>query len=119
MNQKPGEVKTEKQRTLQQNRALHKLFGMISEQLNLAGLDVRMVLKPGIEISWTPDMVKEYLWRPIQKAMLNKTSTTELTTKEIDEAFAPLKHHLAEKFGIEQEFPSLESIINNPENYGS
>ena len=113
MTQKPGEVKTEKQRTLQQNRALHKLFGMIAEQLNLAGLDMRMVLKPGISISWTPDMVKEYLWRPIQKAKLNKVSTTELTTKEIDEAFEPLKLHLAEKFGIEQQFPSVEEIINS------
>jgi hypothetical protein len=39
-------------------------------------------------------MVKEYLWRPLQKAILGKQSTTELTTKEIDKVFDTNKKFL-------------------------
>ena len=38
--------KTEKQRTIQQNRALHLYFQLIADRLNDAGLDMRVVLKP-------------------------------------------------------------------------
>ena len=72
------------QRTIQQNKALHVLFQLLADELNNAGLDMRKTLKPEVEIPWTPRNVKEFLWRPIQKAQLNKASTTELTTSEID-----------------------------------
>ena len=42
-----------KQRTLQQNKALHKYFEILADTLNEAGLDARVVLKPEIEIPWT------------------------------------------------------------------
>jgi hypothetical protein len=98
-------------RTQQQNRAIHKLFTELSEQLNDAGLDQRKVLKPSVDIPWTPEAVKEQLWRPIQRAMLLKSSTTELTTTDIDKVFDVLVRHLGEKFGIEIEFPSIEALI--------
>jgi hypothetical protein len=112
MPTKPGEVTTEKQRTKKQNRALHLYFRLIAQRLNDAGLDMRVVLKPGIAIQWTPDMVKEYLWRKIQEIQLQKGSTTQLTTKDIDKIVVTLNSLLAEKFGIDQPFPSLEEIIN-------
>ena len=99
------------QRTLTQNAALHVLYTLLAESLNGAGLDMRKVLKPGIDIPWSPDTVKNYLWRPIQKAQLGKTSTTELSTVDIDKVFDTLNKHLGEKFGIHEDFPSMETIM--------
>jgi len=100
-----------KQRTLQQNKALHLYFQLVADTLNDAGLDMRTVLKPGVEIPWTKTTVKEYLWRPIQNIQLMKKSTTELTTRDIDAIFDTMNRHLA-NHGIHEPFPSIEEIIN-------
>jgi hypothetical protein len=99
-------------RTNRQNNALHVLFKLLADELNEAGLDMRKTLKPGVEIPWTGDSVKEYLWRPIQQAQLNKKSTTELTTKEIDAVFDTINRHIGEKFGLFVPFPSIDEVIN-------
>lgn len=99
------------QRTLQQNKALHVLFRLLADKLNENGLDMRKTLKPEIDIPWNDKTVKEYLWRPIQKAQLDKNSTTELTTKEIDEVFDTINKHLGEKFGLHVEFPSIDAVL--------
>jgi len=108
----------DKKRTHQQNKALHLFFTMLAETLNNAGLDMRKTLKPEIEIPWSSATIKEYLWRPIQVSQLHKESTTDLTTKEIDIVYNTIARHLSEKFGVIQDFPSIESIIikqNNKE----
>lgn len=101
------------QRTIQQNKALHVLFQLLADELNNAGLDMRKTLKPEVEIPWTPRNVKEFLWRPIQKAQLNKTSTTELTTSEIDQVFDTINKHLGEKFSLHVAFPSIDQILTS------
>jgi len=89
-------------RTSQQNKALHLFFTMLTDELNNAGFDQRKVLKPSVDIPWTPEAVKEQLWKPIQKLMYNKESTTELEkVKEIDRVHEVLMRHLGEKFGLE------------------
>ena len=98
-------------RTDRQNRALHVLFDHLAETLNENGLDMRKTLKPEINIDWTGRSVKEYLWKPVQAAQLNKRSTTELTTKEIDQVFDTINRHLGERFGIHIPFPSIEDAI--------
>ena len=98
-------------RTLRQNRALHMLFGMLAKELNHSGLDMRRTLKEGVEIPWNAKTVKDYLWRPVQQAQLEKESTTELTTKEIDEVFDTLNRYLGEKFGLHVHFPSIDEVI--------
>lgn len=103
----------DKPRTLQQSKALHLYFTQLAEELNNNNLDMRTVLKPDIEIPWSATSVKNFLWRPIMKIQLGKDSTTELTTKEIDEVYDVINKHLGEKFGISIEFPSQESLINN------
>lgn len=105
--------KTDKQRTAAQNRAMHLMFTHLAQNLNEHGLDMRRTLKETVEIPWNAKTVKEYLWRPIQQAQLQKDSTTELTTKEIDDVFGTLNRHLGEKFGLSSEFPSIETIILN------
>ena len=96
-------------RTTQQNKALHKYCEMLAESLNDAGLDLRKTLRHDIEVPWTKDLVKEYLWRPIQEAMTEKESTTDLTTVEPSEIHTVLSRHLGEKFGIYVPWPSQES----------
>jgi len=98
-------------RTTQQNKALHKAFDLWADQLNGMGLNMRVVLKPTVELMWTPDMIKEYLWRPVQKAQLGKESTTELTTAEVDKVYKTLSHHFGEKFETQLLFPSDEEQL--------
>ena len=105
------EEKSEKPRTLKQNRALHLMFTQLAQDLNDSGLDMRKTLKPGIDIPWSGKTIKEYLWRPIMKAQLGKESTTEMTTKDIDRVFETIARHLGLKFGIQLEFPSIESLM--------
>lgn len=103
-----------KLRTDQQNRALHVYFELLAEELNDAGLDMRKVLKPSIDIPWTKSSVKEYLWRPIQYATTQKKSTTKLLKqKDIDIIYETLNRHLSQIFGISVPFPSVENDINN------
>ena len=101
----------EKTRTLKQNAALHLMFTQLAQELNEAGFDMKKTLKPEIEIMWNDFMVKEYLWRPLQKTILGKQSTTQLTTTEIDKVFDVLTRHLGQKLGIELAFPSIESLM--------
>ena len=101
-----------KQRTTQQNKALHKLFELTAKELNEAGLDMHVVLKPEVDIPWSTATVKEYLWRPLQKIQLLKQSTTELSTKDIDLVFDTLNKLLGEKFGKYIPFPSIENLID-------
>lgn len=90
-----------KQRTLTQNAAMHLFFGWLADALNDAGYDMRRTLRNDIEIPWTPAAVKEHLWRPIQIAMTDKRSTTEITTVEPTEIHAVLSRHLGQKLGIQ------------------
>lgn len=93
-------------RTKLQNRALHKYFTMLAEALNDAGLDMKAVLKPEVDIPWNCSMVKEHLWRPIQNVYLQKQSTTEQCTDEVSQVYKILDRHIAEKFGVSVPFPS-------------
>lgn len=98
----------EKQRTNQQSKALHKYFDELAVELNNRGLDMRQVLKPEVEIPWDGKMVKEHLWRPIQKAMTQKQSTTEMTTADPRKIHEVLDRHLLQKFDISMSFPSAD-----------
>jgi len=71
---------------------------------------MQKVLKPSIDIDWNPVNVKQYLWRPIQIAITQKKSTTELSkSQEIEKIHDILMRHLGEKFGLEYiPFPSME-----------
>lgn len=102
----------QKQRTLQQNRSLHLFYTHLAEALNQSGYDMKRTLKETVDIPWTPDTVKKFLWKPIQEAQLGKESTTELTTKEIDEICDTLTRHLGDKLGVvAPPFPSIDEVI--------
>lgn len=100
-------------RSLRQNNALHLYFQFLADKLNESGLDMRKVLKNDIDMPWTLENVKNFLWRPIQKSLTKKTSTTKLKTNEVDKIFDVLNRHLGQRFGVHVPFPSEEDILMN------
>jgi len=90
-----------KQRTSSQNRALHKFCELLAKELNDAGLDMRTILKPTYNIPWTTENVKNHIWRPFQKALYDKESTTFLRKQEeIDKIHETIMRELGEKKGV-------------------
>lgn len=100
------EVK-EKLRTLRQNRALHKYCTEVATELQNAGVTVSAFIKD-IEADFTMETVK-MMWRAFAKAKYGKDSTTQLTSKQINEIYDECNRHIA-KFGIHIAFPSSEWI---------
>lgn len=106
-------LKTAMQRTDQQNKALHKFFQLLSDKLNEQGLDMKTVIKA--EVWWTPQAVKDYLWRPVQEAKFGKISTTQLDKQmEIDQIHENLMEILGKHWGVEYiDFPVDKTKIGN------
>jgi hypothetical protein len=103
-------MEEKKQRTSQQNRALHLAFRQIADTLTEHGLDVRLTLKDDFEVQWSEALVKELLFRQTMKVLLGKKSTTELTTDEVDIVFNAIRDGIA-KHGLELRFPSMETLM--------
>lgn len=107
-------TKAHKPRTPTQNNALHLYFENLAEELNQAGFTVQLVLKEKMDLDWDKEKIKELLWRPAQKAILGKHSTTELSKQmDIDQVYDHLNRHLGEKFHIFVPFPvDMEKHLN-------
>lgn len=103
-------------RTGQQNRALHLFFETLAEELNTAGVDMKLILKGlPVNIPATKTNIKEDIWKPIQWAMFNKKSTTQLEKGEIDKIYDTIVRHFGD-MGMEvPRFPSLEDLLDYEE----
>lgn len=62
------------QRSITQNRAIHKYFVMLAESLNNAALDVLTVLNSDVEIEWNSELV--ILFSSELALMLNNSGLT-------------------------------------------
>jgi hypothetical protein len=93
-------VRTGKQRTLTQNKALHLWLGMLADELNANNLDMRRVLKPTVEIPWTTDGAKEHIFKPVQNALIGKRSTTEASRTDYTDVVDVIAKHMAQNHGI-------------------
>jgi len=93
----------------QQQEALHKLYQIVADGFNEEGQTVQMVLAKMAEVTWTKELVKE-LWRQFQFKMLQKKSTKDLTTKDINIVFASFSKFVAEN-SLAVEFPSIQQIM--------
>lgn len=101
-------TQTVRPRTVTQNASLHKFLELLAETLNDAGLDMKRVIREEVDIPWTKDSAKQYLWRPIQKAIIGKASTAEAETPDYDKVHKVLSRHLGDKFGVDvPAWPSL------------
>lgn len=98
-----------KTRTTKQNAALHLFFKQVSDLLNNAGATMESV--GGMEIPFTETIIKEVFWKPIQLVMFDTSSTTKLTTEQMNDIVDIIALHVAEKIGESITFPSLESMI--------
>ena len=96
---------TGRQRSEPQNNALHKYCELLAEALNERGLDMRVVLKPEIEIPWTKESAKNHLWRPIQVVMTDKESTAKANRDEYGPVYETLNRHMSDKFGVYVPWP--------------
>lgn len=96
--------------TSKQNRALHKWYTLLAHEMKEQGLDMRKVLKPSIEITPTLELVKDYIWRPIQIAKYNKVSVTEIDSKELNGVYQDLDRFFLQKHKINLPFPSEDNL---------
>ena len=102
-------------RTTKQNSALHLFLRKLADALNDAGLDMKAVLKPEVEIPWNSTTAKENLWRPVQLAMTQKESTADLDTVEVSQVYDALNRHIASKFGVSVPFPEIYKLLYEQE----
>jgi hypothetical protein len=103
---------TKKQRTTQQNRALYLYFNLVSEEAKNTGVTFTEFIRkrPQLDMMWTPERVKE-IWKTAQYHLFNQTSTTELSSTQIDQVYDVVNKVLGEIMGIYIPFPSIETLI--------
>ena len=93
--------------TRTQQKSLHLWFSLVAKELNESGITLKMILKEKLDMDMNGEMVKEVLWRPLQKVLVKKQSTTELLkVGEIDLIYEHLNRFLAEHFKIHVPFPN-------------
>lgn len=101
--------KIKRRRSPAQNNALHLYFEQLAGLLNSAGLDMRSVIRPEIEMEWTKYSVKTYLWKPLMAKMFGLKSVRDLTGEQISSVYENLNRIISERCGISVPFPSLDS----------
>ena len=109
-------VKTGKQRTLTQNKALHLFCTQLAEAMNEAGLDFRVFIRDGYPVPFTAELVKDHIWRPIQKAITGKESTTKPERHEYGLIYDSLNVKLVEH-GIYVPWPCKETMLAEREQH--
>jgi hypothetical protein len=79
---------------------------MVADQLNDSGAEFQYAgLSTGqISTIYTCNIVKELIWRPLQTALFDVKSTTELTTCQIDRILDIIIKFFGER-GLELDFP--------------
>ena len=99
-----------KTRSTNQNSSLHLFFTMISEQLNELGMEYIYFGLKGQEISltYTPELVKTFFWKPIQLALFETESTTKLTTEQMNRIIDIIIKFFGDK-GVVIEFPCFDN----------
>lgn len=101
-----------KQRTSQQNKALWLYFRLVAEALTESGQGMKKILKPEVDIDWNEKLIHDYMWLPLQKAILHIDSTRDLKkTGDIDKVYDHLNRFLATK-GVHIPFPSEQDVDN-------
>lgn len=104
-------------RTNQQNKALHKLFTLVAEELDKKNVTTRELIESldryhESDLTLNSTLVKELIWKSFQRVHLGKESTTELSSKEIDQIYDEVNLYLGENFHVHVDFPSNEN--DNP-----
>lgn len=82
----------------------------MSDTFNTIGLDMKVVLKPNIKIWWTPEAIKNELFKPVMKSMYGLEHTADMNTAQVSKVYEQIAKLIGEKHGVEIEFPSKEQL---------
>lgn len=105
-------AKTNKVRTLPQNKSLHLYCTTIAEKMNDAGQTQRQLVgsfKEGFELPVTMHMIKS-IFREVGRAMFEKESTSKLSTVEAQEVYRVVDQRFGEITGVRAEWPTSENM---------
>lgn len=94
-----------KPRTLKQNDAMHSFFTDIADRCNDAGYWFIVncsIFKKEIQVPWTQDNVKKFIWMPVQSALYpsKSESTRQLDTTEVSMVARTVMDHLSQNHSI-------------------
>tara|TARA_R110000765_G_scaffold70025_1_gene135854 strand:+ start:137 stop:535 length:399 start_codon:yes stop_codon:yes gene_type:complete len=109
-NKKKVELKQVREsRTTQQNSSLHLYFTFIANELNDLGMEFQYfgVTGKALSMKYTPHIVKDYFWKPIQLTLFNVETTTKLDTNQMNNIIDIVTKFFADK-GVVIPFPSLD-----------
>lgn len=100
-------------RSYLQNRALHQFYVLVAEELNELGMDFQYFGLKGQVLStrYTPTIVKNQFWRPIQLTLFDIYSTKDINTIQINEIFDVIAKFFSER-GVYIEFPNKDFLNN-------
>jgi hypothetical protein len=104
------EITINNKRTSKQNNSLHLYFSLVAKEFNNLGLDFSKIFKDEFNMIVTPDVVKENLWKTIQKAMYGSKRTRDLNVHEIDKIYDVLHNKLI-NYGIYVRFPNKDELM--------
>ena len=99
--------KEERQRTLAQNRSIHKGCQQIADVLVENGISLNKVIE-NLEIRPSMDSIKD-IFRHIAREKYGIESTTELEKGQIDPVWDDLVKSISEVTGVFVPFPSQEN----------
>ena len=101
----------EMQRTGQQRKSIEKYCDLVAKAMNDSGESVQTVFTAPVEI--THQNIKEYMFKVVMTALYpDKTSTTELDSDQVTKVYDNMHRIVAERYGINVEWPSVESLYN-------
>lgn len=95
--------------TARQSRALHLWCDEVARELNNSGIDMSVLVR-NLQVSHTKESVKA-IWKAIAQAKYGKTSTTQLTSKELNDVYDEMNKMLA-SVGIHLAFPDNTYYLN-------
>lgn len=97
----------QKQRTIQQNKAIHLGAQNIADVLIENGVSLNKVIQ-NLEVRPSMESIKD-IFRSIAESKYGIKSTTELTTAQIDPVWEDLIKAVSEATGVFIDFPSREN----------
>ena len=104
---------TAKQRTLPQNASLHLWLDMLAKSLNEAGYTLGDGVLIRVPVLYSKENLKENVVKPYMRALYpDISSTSELTTTQIQELYRNLDAIISERTGVHVEWPSIQGPVD-------
>ena len=98
--------------TQKQRGALELFFTILADQFNELGETFKWEFGGlSFNLKFTRFVVRDMLWKPIQKVLFDIDTTKDLDTKKIDMVIDVLADHFGSQ-GYEVEFPSQQKLLN-------